>query len=193
MPTSTETARDLIVAAAVSVFGRFGYRKTTMDLLANAAGVPRPAVNRHFPNKTAVFHAAAAHAGAELQAAAEAAAGRPGNTADRLHGVLTVKLDAAAGDPRHRLIHEAAVIAPEVVAETESAYLALLATVLAEADDLDLPAAGMSANEAAALLTDAMLGLARAADTAATARHRLRRLVDLAVRGLAAAPVDTGR
>jgi AcrR family transcriptional regulator len=183
----TESVRDAIVAAAVPVFGRFGYRKTTMDLLAQSAGVSRPALYQYFPNKTAVFHDVAAHVGGQLHTAAEAASARPGSTADRLYGVLAVKLDFATStvvaDFRRELLQEAAVIAPEVVAEAEDRYAAVIADVLAGAGELDLPGSGMTAAETVALLIDAMLGIARSPGAADQSR-RLRHLVDLAVRGL---------
>lgn len=187
MMVRTASVHDSIVAAAVPVFGRFGYRKTTMDLLAQSAGVSRPAVYQYFSNKTAVFHAVAAYVGEQLHAEAAAASALPGSTADRLYDVLAVKLDFAASTVeagfRRELLQEAAAIAPDVVAETESRYAAVVAEILAEADELDLTGAGMTAAEAAALLHDAMLGIVRS--PGAADRSRLRHLVDLAVRGLA--------
>lgn len=195
MSSRAETTRDAITAAAAPVFGRYGYRKTTMDLLANAAGVSRPAVYQYFPNKNAVFRAVAARVGAELHAAA-AAAGRTGaTTADRLFNLLAVKLDFAAAtvaaDHRRELVREAATVAADLVAASESAYTDLVASVLTGADDLDLGA--VTAEDAAALLTDAMAGIARSTAAADRVRARLRLLVDLAVRGLAAETPATER
>jgi AcrR family transcriptional regulator len=192
MTVRAETTRDAIVAAAVPVFGRYGFRKTTMDLLAQAAGVSRPAVYQYFPNKTAVFRAVAETVGAELHAAALAASATGATTADRLFALLWVKLDFAAStvaaDYRQELVREAAALAADLVAETEARYAALIAAVLEDAPELDLLGDAMSAEDAAVLLTDAMVGIARSAATAEQMRSRLRQLVDLAVRGLTSRP-----
>src|ERR1700742_4860998 len=55
--TDSPTRRDEIVAAAVPVFLRFGYRKTSMDAVASAANLSRQAVYLHFPGKQALFAA----------------------------------------------------------------------------------------------------------------------------------------
>ncbi|GAA2151799.1 MULTISPECIES: TetR/AcrR family transcriptional regulator [Glycomyces] len=189
---TAETTRDAIVAAAVPVFGRYGFRKTTMDLLAQAAGVSRPAVYQYFPNKTAVFRAVVETVGAELHAAALAASATGVTTADRLFALLRVKLDFAAStvaaDYRQELVREAAALAADLVAESEARYAALVTAVLEDAPELDLLGDAMSAEDAAVLLTDAMVGIARSSATAEQMRSRLRQLVDLAVRGLTSRP-----
>ncbi|MCD0442982.1 TetR/AcrR family transcriptional regulator; helix-turn-helix transcriptional regulator [Glycomyces sp. A-F 0318] len=185
MTNRAETAREAIAAAAAPVFGRYGHRKTTMDMIANAAGLSRPAVYQYFPNKDAVFRAVAARVGAELHAAAAAAGATGATTADRLFNLLAVKLDFAAAavapDHRHELVREAAAVAADLVAASEAAYTDLVASVLADARELDLGA--VTAEDAAALLTDAMVGIARSSATADRMRARLRLLVDLTVRG----------
>jgi len=192
MTVRAETTRDAIVAAAVPVFGRYGFRKTTMDLLAQAAGVSRPAVYQYFPNKAAVFRAVAETVGAELHAVALAASATGATTADRLFALLWVKLEFAAStvaaDYRQELVREAAALAGDLIAETEARYAALVTAILEDAPELDLLGVAMSAEDAAVLLTDAMVGIARSAATAEQMRSRLRQLVDLAVRGLTSRP-----
>jgi AcrR family transcriptional regulator len=192
MTVRAETTRDAIVAAAVPVFGRYGFRKTTMDLLAQAAGVSRPAVYQYFPNKAAVFRAVAETVGAELHAVALAASATGATTADRLFALLWVKLEFAAStvaaDYRQELVREAAALAGDLIAETEARYAALVTAILEDAPELDLLGVAMSSEDAAVLLTDAMVGIARSAATAEQMRSRLRQLVDLAVRGLTSRP-----
>jgi TetR/AcrR family transcriptional regulator len=196
MSARAGSTRDSIVAAAVPVFGRYGYRKTSMDQLAQAAGVSRPAVYQYFPNKDAVFRAVAAAVGEQLHAAAEAAGRTGATTADRLCNVLGVKLDFAAGtvaaDHRHELVQEAAAVAADLVAESEARYAALVAAVIEAAPELDLLGPAISAEDAAQILVDAMTGIARSAATAEQMHARLRQLVDLAVRGLTSRPPTKG-
>jgi AcrR family transcriptional regulator len=52
-----EQRRELVLAAAASVFGERGYVGTTTDAVAKAAGVSQPYVVRMFGTKTALFQA----------------------------------------------------------------------------------------------------------------------------------------
>lgn len=55
--TAATTRQDEIVAAAVPIFLRFGYKKASMDAVATAANLSRQAVYLHFPGKEALFAA----------------------------------------------------------------------------------------------------------------------------------------
>src|ERR1700753_838876 len=50
-PTSTEDARDRILAAAERCIDRHGIRKTTMDDVAREVGLSRPSVYRYFADR----------------------------------------------------------------------------------------------------------------------------------------------
>lgn len=50
--------REQILDAAVSVFGRFGFKKTSVDELAAAAGISKQGLYLHFSSKEEVFLAA---------------------------------------------------------------------------------------------------------------------------------------
>jgi AcrR family transcriptional regulator len=54
----TPPRRDLILNAAIAVFGRFGFRKTSVEDLAAAAQISKQGLYLHFPSKEAVFTAA---------------------------------------------------------------------------------------------------------------------------------------
>jgi AcrR family transcriptional regulator len=54
---TASTRQDEIVAAAVPIFLRFGYKKASMDAVAAAANLSRQAVYLHFPAKEALFGA----------------------------------------------------------------------------------------------------------------------------------------
>src|SRR3954451_4719414 len=55
-PDSARRAR--LLAAAVEVFGRYGFRKASMDEIARAADISRQGLYLHFDNKDALFRAA---------------------------------------------------------------------------------------------------------------------------------------
>jgi AcrR family transcriptional regulator len=50
--------KEAILSAAISVFGRFGYRKTSVDDLAEAAKISKQGLYLHFASKRDVFLAA---------------------------------------------------------------------------------------------------------------------------------------
>jgi AcrR family transcriptional regulator len=79
---------NAIVLAGLQLFTRYGYRKTSMDEIAQAAQVAKRTVYLHFENKAAVFLAILEYLGNQVRlrcAAAELEAGTP---ADRLTGLL---------------------------------------------------------------------------------------------------------
>ena len=49
------TKPNAIVLAGLKLFAQYGYRKTSMDDIANAAQVAKRTVYLHFENKAAVF------------------------------------------------------------------------------------------------------------------------------------------
>lgn len=53
--------REALLEAAVGVFARFGFRKTSMDEVARAAGVSRQGLYLHFADKEALFRKALAY------------------------------------------------------------------------------------------------------------------------------------
>jgi len=55
---TTPDKRGTILAAAFEVFISYGFRKTSMDDIARAAGMSRPALYQVFRNKTEIFRAA---------------------------------------------------------------------------------------------------------------------------------------
>jgi AcrR family transcriptional regulator len=88
------SSRERILDAAMEIFARYGYRRASMDQVADAAGLTRQAVYHHFPSKEALFRAAveALHDGAlEAAVAAGVAAEEAGQS---LADVLAVQVDA---------------------------------------------------------------------------------------------------
>jgi AcrR family transcriptional regulator len=57
-PEIGSSTRDSILAAAIPVFGRFGFKKATVDDLAAAASLSKQGLYLHFSSKEAVFVAA---------------------------------------------------------------------------------------------------------------------------------------
>ena len=179
---------DQVTAAALGVFGRYGYQRTSMELIAKAAGISRPAVYQLFSGKDDIFRAAGTRIADELISAAEAAAAADAPTADRLYRALAVKLDIAAGPADARflgdLIAEASARLPDLQASMKARHAAVIEEILGSARDLDLAAAAIPARDIAVVLLDALTGISQQDEPAGELRRRLRQLVSLTVGGL---------
>lgn len=64
--------RDAVFEAAAGVFAQYGFRRTSMNDIAEAAGISRPALYLMFENKEDLFRQLAVHRQAEAIAAAAA-------------------------------------------------------------------------------------------------------------------------
>ncbi|GAA3293911.1 TetR/AcrR family transcriptional regulator [Streptomyces cinereospinus] len=173
--------RDDIVAAAVDVFARHGFRQTSMDLVAQAAAVSRPALYQYFRNKHDLFTAVAARVTDQLVTAAQRARDAEGTLADRVYGVLLVKLDTAAGIAgtrfRQELIAQAGAMGLSPADDRLGDVLAQLLGGTATPEP----------RETASVLLAATVGIGQSEGGPDVLRRRLRRLVDLVIDGPAAA------
>ncbi|BAJ29024.1 TetR/AcrR family transcriptional regulator [Kitasatospora setae] len=61
MRMSAEERRESVVRAAMVEFARSGYRGTSTEAIARRVGVSQPYLFRLYPNKQAIFEAAAEH------------------------------------------------------------------------------------------------------------------------------------
>jgi AcrR family transcriptional regulator len=88
------SSRERILDAAMEVFAQSGYRRASMDQVAEAAGLTRQAVYHYFKSKTDLFRASveALHDGAHDE---EVEAGRAAEAAGQgLAEVLAAQIDA---------------------------------------------------------------------------------------------------
>jgi AcrR family transcriptional regulator len=176
---------EAVLDAADQCLRRHGVRKTTMEDIARAAGMSRPAVYQYVRNRDDAFRRLAARAYTAALVSAEAEAIGDGTLAQRLARVLGVRLDLVAGRDE--------AWAAELLTVTEDlerAFLArlsdlLTATITEATEDADLALGEENAREFAGLA----LALARGLETdpdQERARERLRNGSALLVAGLAA-------
>src|SRR5271169_5290651 len=90
---SASAKPNAIVLAALELFTRYGYRKTSIDDIARAAQVAKRTVYLHFENKAAVFLAILEYIGDQIRQRCAAAESAGGPHVDR----LTQLLDAYFG------------------------------------------------------------------------------------------------
>jgi AcrR family transcriptional regulator len=70
---SHDDRQNLILTAALGVFGRYGFKRTSMEDIAREAGISRASLYLSFENKSAIFMALALAMGEQACLAAEAA------------------------------------------------------------------------------------------------------------------------
>lgn len=128
--------RDAILAAAIGVFGRYGYRKTSVDDIARAADISKQGLYLHFDGKDAIFVAAIGKYLRDNQAAVERELARPGTP---LFHRLVAAMDAWFGahldmfTPQSRDVIEAGDrLSGPVVEEFKNTFRASLAQAMAQ-------------------------------------------------------------
>jgi AcrR family transcriptional regulator len=88
------TSRERILDSAAKVFGRHGYRLTSMELVAQECGLTRQAVYHHFESKEALFRAVVEAVYEGAFAAEEAARSQQEQAGRGLADVLVAQLEA---------------------------------------------------------------------------------------------------
>jgi AcrR family transcriptional regulator len=178
--------RVLIMEAAIGVFLRYGYRKTSMDDLARAAGLSRQGLYLHFPSKDDLFMQAATWFAQQSLAAMQAALARDDLTLEeRLAGAFAA-LHAQRDDAQMSLEHMNEIVATArellgpVLEEFDQAFIAALAGAL-DASGKHVPwrDAGITADALARHLHAASHGLKHYAQTAADYQEGMRTAVRL--------------
>src|SRR5882762_5206644 len=92
--------RVAILEAATPVFLRFGFKKTSMDDLARAAGLSRQGLYLHFPTKESLFKEGLQRIVETTRAAAKAALAREDQSVDaRILGAFEAMHGHAIGQP----------------------------------------------------------------------------------------------
>jgi len=159
-----------ILDAAVGVFLRYGYRKTSMDDLARAADLSRQGLYLHFPSKEALFTQAVTRLTGQALTAMRASLAREGVALEeRLVGAFTA-LHAQDGAAPMPLEHMAEIVATArqlvgpVLAAFEQALVEALEQAIAAAG---VAAPGLTARALALHLQAASHGLKHHAATAA--------------------------
>lgn len=180
-----------ILEAAWPVFSTYGYRKTSMDDIARAAGMSRPALYLHFRNKEDVFRTLTSlwydQGAAELRAAlcgsgdvvAQLSAGFAAQCGPLMEAVLT-------SPHGMELIDSGAAVAADVVAEGEARLRAVYADWLGAGRAAGRMTYAGTPAEMAGTLASAVKGLKIAAEDFASYKRGLAQLADLMGRGLAA-------
>jgi AcrR family transcriptional regulator len=167
---SGDSRREALLEAAVSVFARYGFRKTSMDEVARAAGVSRQGLYLLFADKEELFRKALTYKLARQLSAAVIALS---NTGDPLEARLVAACDEWAGQFIGTMGADAADLmcaSTSLAGDTLAHYEALFEKALAYAIEASpllnfCTAAGVSPTDAAKALHATARGLKQGSQT----------------------------
>jgi TetR/AcrR family transcriptional regulator of autoinduction and epiphytic fitness len=156
--------RRQLLEAALDVFLKFGFRKTSMDEVARAASVSRQGLYLHFPKKEALFRAVVQHAlAAALTGASTRLADPALSVRDRLGGAFDEWLGrhvGALGAGSSDLGDAASLLFMPLVHEHTERFLDLLAKFMRSSGLLTAyKPAGLTARQLAETLYATARGL----------------------------------
>jgi AcrR family transcriptional regulator len=101
-PTSTDDARERIVAAAERCIDRHGIRKTTMDDVASEVGLSRPSVYRYFADRDDLLVELITRHARALQDRARKSIARQNSLPDQIVETVLYTAEHARRDPLTR-------------------------------------------------------------------------------------------
>jgi TetR/AcrR family transcriptional regulator len=189
MASLDETRREKIMEAAVATFARYGYRRTSMDALAEAVGMSRPALYQYFRNKEAVFRELTRweldRRAAEAEAAARAASTATEGIEAILDAVLALHEPGLGSGHFYELIDEVQSRAGDLWAQYEKRILGAISARLAElVQERGVLPSGMGMDDVAAVLLYGAKGISLAPCDTDQQRTYVRHFAAMALRGL---------
>jgi AcrR family transcriptional regulator len=164
--TTDDLKRQRILESATGVFLSYGFQRTTMDDIARAAEMSRPALYLLFRNKTDIYRAIAQQVFAAALASADRAFSTDRPLAERLEAMLEdavyAMLARFQNSPHGAEVMDAKVnLAGDLVEEWVRGMIDMLEAALnreAQAGAIDLAARGYTARGLAELFWDAVEG-----------------------------------
>jgi len=176
-PEVGASRRDAILDAATSVFSRYGFKKTSMDDVARAAGLSRQGLYLHFATKEALFQAALLHLVERLRAAGRAALAREDlRVEERLVAMFEAVHAGLLGTPSAEHMTEfLGELMPSLTAEFNAGVIADVARALRVSGVVaSWKDEGLSAKELAENLCATSEGIKHQVTTQAAYRERMR-------------------
>jgi len=184
--SAAESKKVRVIEAAKSVFLKYGYRRVTMNDIASAAEMSRPALYLVFSRKEDVFGAVVRELAREISAEANRGLASIKSPLDKLKFVCEVWMvrtfDWISESEEAREIYEGShEFAPEAVAESILTFERDLTTVITLFPKGALPK-GISDSKAAHLLAAAITGVKKTCRTSAELREKIHALIAMMVR-----------
>src|SRR3981081_561424 len=181
--------REAILVAATAIFLRYGFKKTSMDDVARAAGVSRQGLYLYFDTKDLLFREALQHLVSHLISTARSVA-EDGNLSlrDRLVGAFgAVDLRAVQNASREdalELLQSAQSAAGALLVQLERDLMGIIAALLAEAGVANRwEKAGVTVAELSEQLLMSAKGIKASVETLAAYRERMLIAIRIVMRG----------
>src|ERR1700704_2259508 len=180
--------REAILVAATAAFLRYGFKKTSMDDVARAAGVSRQGLYLYFDTKDLLFSESLQHLMSRLISNARAAA-EDGNLSlrDRLLGAFeAVHCSAFHNESREdalELLQSAQSAAGTLLVQSERDLMGIAAALLTEAGVADRgEQAGVTVAELSEHLLMTAKGIKTTVDTLTAYRERMLTAIRIVMR-----------
>ncbi|MBI3249543.1 MAG: TetR/AcrR family transcriptional regulator [Deltaproteobacteria bacterium] len=197
-PRETAAPKDkheTILAAAKQLFGQYGYRRTSIDDIAQEAHIAKGTVYLYFKSKEEIFRALCQQLLDTVLAATEEACRTSTPVEQQLRRIVAAKFDylfALVYDSAHvrELIDAKNQLSADIFSQADRRYLRLLGNVIANAvarGELNLARVGMEPEAVAELLVRSAAGnelYGSTLPTPAAMRKRLDALVRVFVAAL---------
>lgn len=181
---------ERILDAAYTCFARYGVRRTTMDDIAVAAEMSRAAVYQHVRNKDDAFRRLTTRIFDAALARANAAAEREAPLVERLHDILSVKVDLVlqlVADSPHaeELLGASSRVTSDLYDGFGAALQELVTGVVVAAEQRgEITLADIESSDIADLVMSLTRGLEARLNDPILMRRRLRQGIDLLIGGL---------
>jgi AcrR family transcriptional regulator len=180
--------REAILKAATATFLRYGFKKTSMDDVAQAAGVSRQGLYLYFDTKDLLFREALQYLVSHMISTARSVA-EDGNLSlrDRLLGVFEAVHGSAfqSASPEHafELLQSAQSADGALLVQLDRDLMGIVAALLAEADAADRwEEAGVTVAELSEQLLMSAKGIKASVDTLAAYRERMLTAIRIVMR-----------
>jgi len=190
MASKEDDKRRRIVDVATNLFSRYGYKRTSIEVLAAEAELAKPTLYAYFDNKDAIFLAVVQAVCDEILTNTAQASRREGSLEERLTAMLAAKFtryfELVQTSPHAvELIGSHGKIGADIVARTDEVYLGMIVATLDAETNLHPTRVGLkSTHRVAQLLLRAASGAAYDAKTTAEHRRNLGEIVRAVVAGL---------
>ncbi|KQX46856.1 TetR/AcrR family transcriptional regulator [Paenibacillus sp. Root444D2] len=170
-----------IVATALEVFFKYGYKRVSMNEIAGAAGISRAGLYLYFKSKEEIFNAAIVHHGDILIEEIKKGLLSPNTTEDKILYALEVwairNFDASLHSPEYKEITDSSYQFAREALDTSYEKLETLLAALLEI--YPTAASGIPSVRLAHLVTGALRGFKAVAKSSDELRHMIQDLLQI--------------
>jgi AcrR family transcriptional regulator len=193
-PGAGDEKRAAILAAALALFGRYGFKRSSIDDIAREAAIAKGTVYLYFQSKEEIFRALSLQMIERILADARDAASASAPLGEKLLAVLEAKFGYVF-ETVHRSAHALELLdsknrlCADLFTASDREYSRVVTRIMADADarhEIGLSRLAIKPRDAAVILLDCAHGLGVNPVRPALYHRRLAELVSIFVAGLTA-------